>query len=110
MERRNYDNEIISIGRYWLAKMYHCAEMSTVPQNTTRSTNVSEVSALRSLFRKSSRSSDVSREQESDHDKQSIARHAVRSTSSSIARSIPESHSLNVHLLIGRNESHSNST
>ena len=109
MEKRNYDNEIISIGMYWLAKMYHCAEMSTVPQNTIRSTNVSEVSALRSLFRKSSRSSDVSREQESDH-KQSIARHVVRSTSSSIARSIPESHSLNVHLLIGRNESHSNST
>ena len=106
MEKRNYDNEIISIGRYWLAKMYHCAEMSTVPQNTFRSTNVSEVSALRSLFRKSSRSSDVSREQESDHEKQSIA-HVVRSTSSSIARSIQESHSLNMHLLIGRNKSHS---
>ena len=89
--------------------MYHCAEMSTVPQNATRSTNVSEMSALRSLFRKSSRSSDVSREQESDH-KQSIAGHVVRSTSTSISRSIPESHSLNVHLLIGRNESHSNST
>ena len=89
--------------------MYHCAEMSTIPHNATRSTNVSEMSARRSLFRKSSRSNDVSREQESDHEKQSIARHVVRSTSWSIARSIQESHSLNMHLLIGRSKSHSNS-
>ena len=88
--------------------MYHCAEMSTVLQNTTLFTNVSEVSVLRTFWKvKSSRSSDVFLMSANAITRSNLFYDPLQDVLHDLLhdllqKSILGRHSLNAHPLIGR--------